>query len=209
MTYYTCPGRAVHASRTSSQKLSLVLLDKVCERSKMREMFRGFRLWKHNIDAQRHIELEAECATATQLLKQHRESEEELLRQHSRKMTDERTRIMRECEARQVQEITHYKSALLRQRQRLLQTADAWSKQQVEHSAISAETDEMLRLGQQRSAEIYMASTNTIKNLESTVQNAESKLRDTEGLIVSLNACTISLLFLNSLPPSSFIHYFC
>ena len=63
--------------------------------------------------------------------------------------------------------------------------ADAWSKQQAEHSAISDETDEMLRLEQQHSSEAYMASASAIENMESALsaqqaaaQNAELKLRD-------------------------------
>ena len=87
------------------------------------------------------------------------------------------------------QEVAQYKAALLRQRQRLLHMADAWGKQQAEHSALSAETNEMLRLQQKHVEQTHMANANKIANLESTMiarenaaQTAKSKLREMEGM---------------------------
>ena len=187
------PGRVSDASQVTSRKLSLVLLEKVCEKSNMRAMLRGLLLWKRNVDKaareaervaglKRRNELEAEYSTGKQLLLEQREQEQVLLR-------DEHTSVLREREERREQEVAQYKGALLRQRQRLLEVTNTWSKQQAEHSALSARTDEMLRLEHERAAETNLANSSTVANLENAVaaeqmavQTAESKLRDMEGM---------------------------
>ena len=184
-----------------TNQLSLMLLDRVCEKSAMRSKRRCLQRWKRHVDqsardAERTAalkyrdELEAEYATARRFLLQ---QEQLFLKENSRAMSEEKASIIRECEARQAQEVAQYKAALGRQRQRLLQMADAWGKQQAEHSALSAETDEMLRLQQQRAGEIHTASASKIVNLESAVaarqnavQSAESKLRDMEGMFTMM-----------------------
>ena len=156
-------------------------------------MLRGLLLWKRNVDKaareaervaglKRRNELEAEYSTGKQLLLEQREQEQVLLK-------DEHTSVLRAREERQEQEVAQYKGALLRQRQRLLQVTNTWSKQQAEHSALSARTDEMLRLEHERAAETNLANSSTVANLENAVaaqqmaaQTAESKLRDMEGM---------------------------
>ena len=184
-----------------TNQLSLMLLDRVCEKSAMRSKRRCLQRWKRHVDqsardAERTAtlkyrdELEAEYATARRFLLQ---QEQLFLKENSRAMSEEKANIIRECEARQAQEVAQYKAALGRQRQRLLQMADAWGKQQAEHSALSAETEEMLRLQQQRAAEMHTTSASKIVNLESAmaarqnaVQSAESKLRDMEGMFTMM-----------------------
>ena len=151
-------------------------------------MLRGWLLWKHNANVQRLKEVDAKYVASLQ----QRESDHVLQEEHSRAIVaDARASVMRECEARESQEVAQYKRALLQQRERLLQMASAWSEQQAEHSVVSAETDEMLRLEQQRVAETYMASQSKIDQLESAmasqelaVQEAESKLRDVAGMVL-------------------------
>ena len=168
-----------------TNQLSLMLLDRVCEKSAMRSKRRCLQRWK------RHVDQSARDAERTATLKYRDELEAE----YSRAMSEEKASIIRECEARQAQEVAQYKAALGRQRQRLLQMADAWGKQQAEHSALSAETDEMLRLQQQRAAEVHTASASKIVNLESAmaarqnaVRSAELKLRDMEGMLAMMCA---------------------
>ena len=151
-------------------------------------MLRGWLLWKHNANVQRLKEVDAKYVASLQ----QRESDHVLQEEHSRAIVaDARASVMRECEARESQEVAQYKRALLQQRERLLQMASAWSEQQAEHSVVSAETDEMLRLEQKRVAETYMASQSKIDRLESAmasqelaVQEAESKLRDVAGMVL-------------------------
>ena len=183
-----------------------MLLDHVCDKCAMRSMRRYLLRWKQHSDqawrdaerisiSKRRDELEAEYAASKKLLlQQHRESEQVLLREQSRAMSDEHASAMHEHAAQQAQEIEQYKKALLRQRQRLLQMASAWSKQQAEHSTLSAETDEMLRAEQQRFADTVLEHSRTVENLESAVasrqvdvETAESKLRDMEGICQMLS----------------------
>ena len=166
--------------------MSLVLLDKVGQMAKRRTMLRGWLLWKHNANVQRLKEVDAKYVAALQ----QRESDQVLQEEQSRAIVaDARARVLRECEARESEEVAQYKRALLRQRERLLQMASAWSEQQAEHSVVSAETDEILRHEQRRAAETYMASKSKIDALESAmasqemaVREAESKLRDVAGM---------------------------
>ena len=65
--------RALNASRSMNQKLSLVLLDKVFEKSKALAMLRCFQLWKRKVDEQRRHEFEAKYAAAQKLLLQQRD----------------------------------------------------------------------------------------------------------------------------------------
>ena len=180
-----------------TNQLSLMLLDRVCEKSAMRSKRRCLQRWK------RHVDQSARDAERTATLKYRDELEADYaaaLKENSRAMSEEKASIIRECEARQAQEVAQYKAALGRQRQRLLQMADAWGKQQAEHSALSAETDEVLRLQQQRAGEIHTASASKIVNLESAVaarqnavQSAESKLRDMEGMFTMMCAIVTRL----------------
>ena len=166
--------------------MSLVLLDKVGEMAKRRTLLRGWLLWKHNANVQRLKEVDAKYVAALQ----QRESDQVLQEEQSRAIVaDAHARVLRECEARESEEVAQYKRALLRQRERLLQMASAWSEQQAEHSVASAETDEILRHEQRRAAETYMASKSKIDALESAmasqemvVHEAESKLRDVAGM---------------------------
>ena len=175
-----------------------MLLDRVCEKSAMRSKRRCLQRWKRHVDqsardAERTAtlkyrdELEAEYATARRFLLQ---QEQLFLKENSRAMSEEKANVIRECEARQAQEVAQYKSALGRQRQRLLQMADTWGKQQAEHSALSAETEEVLRLQQQSVADTFSAHSHQVKRLEGMVearqdaaQTAESKLREMEGIL--------------------------
>ena len=209
-------NNAGHVSKFSiatRQQFSLMLLDHVCEKCAMRSMRRYLLRWKQHSDrvrrdaerisiSKRRDELEAEYAASKKLLlQQHRESEQVLLREQSRAMRDEHASVMHESAAQQAQEIEQYKKALLRQRQRLLQMASAWSKQQAEHSTLSAETDEMLRAEQQRFADTVLEHSRTVENLESAVasrqvdvETAESKLRDMEGIYQPLVCALLSRL---------------
>ena len=149
------------SSRALRRRLLLVVLEKVCKQAYAKATIRSLQLWKQ------HVKIS------------------------SRENIQQKVHAMQQQAHQQAQEIAQYKRALLRQRERLLQMASAWSEQQAEHSVVSAEADEILRLEQERVAETYMASKSKIDNLESAmasqemaVQKAESKLRDVEGMVL-------------------------
>ena len=144
-----------------------MILEKVCEQAYTKFTVRSFQIWKQHVKISSQ-EKENAAQQAVNTLQQ-----------------------------QQAEEIAQYKRALLRQRERLLQMASAWSEQQAEHSVVSAETDEILRHEQRRAAETYMASKSKIDALESAmasqemaVREAESKLRDVAGMALD---CVLEL----------------
>ena len=197
-----CVDYVSQVSQFMSYKLALMMLEHVLEKSVTRTIRRCLLRWKHLStkaarDEERVMvfkqrdELQAEYVAAQQLLVQQRESDQLLLQERSRAMTDEHARVMRECESRESQEVAQYKRALLRQRETLSQITSAWSQQQ-------SETNEMLQLEQQQVANTFLEHSHLVENLESEVttrqvaaQKAELQLRDMEGIVsVYAKSCT-------------------
>ena len=158
-----------------SVKLSLVLIDKICDMYTRRTLLRAFLLWKHNAD------IDVNYGIANNLLLNERKSKQQLRMEHSCAMAA--------SEARQAQEVAEYKTALSQQQQNLSQMTGACSNLQAERLALRAEIDEISRLEQQRAADTLLAHSHTVEHLESAVasrqvlvQKAESKVCDMEGM---------------------------
>ena len=189
-----CLDYVSEVSRFASHKLSLMILERVLEKSTTRTIRRCLSRWKYIskqgarneeqiFASKQREELQAEYAAAHKLLLQQRESDQLLLQEHSREINDQLARVVRQCEARESEEVAQYKHALMRQRQTVSQITRAWSKQQ-------SETSEMLQLEQQHVADTFLEQSRVMENLESAMttreaaaQEAELRLREMEGIV--------------------------